>query len=93
MSPSGRPRGSSWSWWSEDLILSIATKGSVLSIGSVGVAGVGRSVGSIGSAASLLSVRSADSVGSAPSARSRWSLVSWRGRCRVMAFGRRPPRS
>lgn len=42
MRPSGRPHGSSWSWWSEDLTLSIATKGSVLSIGSVGVGAVGR---------------------------------------------------
>lgn len=67
MRPSGRPHGSSWSWWSGDLTLSIATKGSVLSIGSVG---------SFGSAISSFSFAS---LGSAFSGLSRWSLFSWLG--------------
>lgn len=54
-------------------MLSIGSRGSVLSIGSVGSVAC---IGSIGSFGSILSVGSALSTGSALSWRSRWSVLA-----------------
>jgi hypothetical protein len=76
-----REDSSSLSLWSEDSFLSVASKGSALSIGSVGSFG---SIGSIGCAGCAFSTASVGSIGSAFSAGSAFSVMSYRASNAVM---------
>jgi hypothetical protein len=82
------PFMSSWSLWSRNSFLSVASDSSALSVASVGSFA---SFGSIGSFASALSVGSSMSLGSALSNMSRWSILSNHSQGAVLSQRHRGP--